>query len=107
MRHSRCADADPRRASRCPDPEVEEEVSACGTRVGYQQHQAEDTRPCPPCLGANVSAVKASRVRTGKTRSLNIPVDVLRHTIESHDCKALLDFLGKQVADAVRHAPKA
>jgi hypothetical protein len=79
----------------------------CGTRAGYQLHQADDTRPCPGCLAANVSAVKASRVRTGKTRSLNVPVDVLRQTLEAHDCKALLEFLGEQVADAVTNAPKA
>lgn len=82
-------------------------MSACGTRVGYQRHQDDATRPCPACLNANGSAVKASRVRTGKTRSLNIPVDVLRRTLEAHDCKELLDFLGEQVAEAVRHSPKA
>ena len=82
-------------------------MSACGTRVGYQQHQTDDTRPCVPCLEANSSAVKASRVRTGKTRALNITVDVLRQTLEAHDCKELLAFLGEEVAEAVRQSPKA
>lgn len=82
-------------------------MNACGTRVGYQKHQAEDNRPCPACLGANSDAVKASRIRRGTQRAVNIPVDVLRLTMEAHDCKALLDFLGEQVAEAIHQAPKA
>lgn len=82
-------------------------MSACGTRVGYQQHQADDTRPCSPCLGANSDAVKASRIRRGRQRSLNIPVDVLRKTLAAHLCDELLAFLGEQVAEAVRQSPKA
>jgi hypothetical protein len=80
-------------------------MSACGTRVGYQRHQDEDTEPCSGCRAANVSAVKASRVRLGKTLALNIPVHVLRQTLEAHECAALLGFLGEQVAEAVRLAP--
>jgi hypothetical protein len=49
--------------------------------------------------------VKASRVRLGKTLALNIPVHVLRQTLEAHECVALLGFLGEQVAEAVRLAP--
>jgi len=82
-------------------------VSTCGTRVGYQQHQAEDTRPCPPCLGANSDAVKASRIRRGKQRGLTITVEVLRETLAAHPCEALLAFLGEQVAEAVKASPKA
>lgn len=82
-------------------------MSSCGTRVGYQQHQAEDTRPCPACLGANSDAVKASRIRRGTQRALNIPVDVLRQTLAAHECAALLAFLGEQVTEAVHRAPKA
>ena len=82
-------------------------MTSCGTRVGYQRHQDDDTVPCPGCLAANVSAVKASRVRTGKTKALNIPVDVLRATLSSRDCRALLNFLGEQVAEAVMTPPRS
>lgn len=82
-------------------------MSTCGTRVGYQRHQDEDTQPCPPCLGANSAAVKASRIRRGKQHGVNISVDVLRETLAAHPCEALLAFLGEEVADAVRHSPKA
>ena len=82
-------------------------MSICGTRPGYQRHQDEATRPCSPCLSANSDAVKASRIRRGRQRSVNITVDVLRRTLEAHDCAALLDFLGETVAEAVKHSPKA
>lgn len=82
-------------------------MTACGTRSGYQRHQDEDTPACPPCLAANSSAVKASRVRTGKTRSLYVDVDVLAQTLAAHPCDALLAFLGEEVAEAVMRAPKA
>lgn len=82
-------------------------MSTCGTRVGYQRHQAEDTRPCLPCLDANSSAVKASRIRTGKTRGLNVSVEVLRETLTTGSCEALLAFLGEEVAEAVKNSPRS
>ena len=80
-------------------------MSTCGTRLGYQRHQDENTRPCSPCLGANSDAVKASRIRRGTQRGVNIPVDVLRKTMKAHDCEELLAFLGQQVAEAIHQAP--
>jgi hypothetical protein len=82
-------------------------VSICGTRPGYQRHQDENTRPCPPCLEANSAAVKASRVRTGKTQCLNVTVEVLAETLAAHPCEALRAFLGEEVARAVIRSPKA
>lgn len=82
-------------------------MSSCGTRVGYAHHQMLATKPCPPCLEANASAVKASRVRTGKTQALNITVEVLAETLAAHLCEALRAFLGEEVAEAVTRSPKA
>lgn len=65
------------------------------------------TYPCLSCLAKNSSAVRASRIRNGKQFNLNIPVDVLRKTLESHACVDLLAHLGEQIARAVMAAPRS
>lgn len=82
-------------------------MNHCGTRLGYQIHQTEDTRPCEDCLRANSNAVKASRIRLGQQKALNIPVEVLLQTLDTYECTALRDFLGEEIIVAIHRAPKA
>lgn len=71
-----------------------------GTHRGYGQHQRNGTTPCVGCLNAHRLVLWAGRIRRGKTKFLQIPVDVLAAVLAG-ETDALLAFLGPEVADAL------
>lgn len=77
----------------------------CGSQRGYQRHQMAVSKPCLPCIDAHTVYMKVWRIKTGKSRSLNISMDALRETLLRNDCAALVAFLGEDVAEAVRQSP--
>jgi len=83
-------------------------ASKCGTYAGWNQHQYRGTKPCDECNSAQASYMRERRVRNGDTKSLYVPVEVLREALESLNAWAVLyQHLGPDMVDAIKHAPKA
>lgn len=53
----------------------------CGTYAGYQQHRRERTGPCGICYQAHADYMRDYRRRTGLTRTVGVPVHVVKAAI--------------------------
>ena len=71
-----------------------------GTHRGYGQHHRNGTPPCVACLDAHRLVIWAGRIRSGRTKGLTIPLDVLADVLAGEP-DSLVAFLGPDVADAV------
>jgi hypothetical protein len=83
-------------------------ASKCGTYAGWNQHRHRGDKPCGECTSAQADYVREWRIRNGHTKSVNVPVEVLREALESLNAWAVLyEHLGADMVDAIKHAPVA
>lgn len=78
----------------------------CGSYAGYQAHQKRNEVSCVMCVDANTVRLRVWRIATGRIKSLNIPISVLRAAFEAEDpMDPIIEFLGEDVSEAVIQCP--
>lgn len=80
----------------------------CGSPKGYRMHKFRKEMACIPCTSAHSEYQAQSRVRSGFTKTLSIPVEVLyqaiRVEINNPNTKGphpLVDHLGPEMVHAL------
>lgn len=92
--------ADARMSTQEKHPTVNRE--SCGTYAGYQAHQKRNEVSCVMCVDANTVRLRVWRIHTGRIKSLNIPLSVLKQAFEAEDpMDPIIEFLGEEVSEAV------
>lgn len=81
-----------------------------GTPANYQREMKIEGRACHECSDANRDYTRAWRIRSRRTRALNLSVETVRALVETADpaaCRALLaDLVGPRTTAAVLGEPE-
>lgn len=81
-----------------PDKTIEH-----GTRKGAVHHRNEGTVPCLPCCDAEGDYHQRWRIRSGKKKSLSVPLDSARRILAGENAAVVLaETFGPLTVDAVR-----
>lgn len=78
--------------------------AGCGTNYGAQRHREYGEKPCEPCRAAAAVYMDSYRIKTGRKKTVPIPVSILHALLTGEGAQILVAQLGPERVAAIAEA---